>query len=155
MLNQEIDKGAQLQGHMAALRIQQRERSRTSVVRLQHLHQRAIGQFVFDDKPVRLKQSCPVFGQGHAAEHIVGAAEIALGENLPRCAVVIEQPGNSPTAAGQFVLNAFVLRQFVQGLWDAGVLEVVGAGIITSVASSKCRAIKPESGIARTRMAMS
>ncbi|MCY1451682.1 hypothetical protein D9M71_685600 [compost metagenome] len=69
-----------------------------------------------------------MFRQGHATQYVVGAAEIALGENFALHAIVVEQPGNAAATAGQFVLNAFVLLQVVEGLRCTGPLEVVGAG---------------------------
>ncbi|MNV59702.1 hypothetical protein D3C71_1521410 [compost metagenome] len=69
-----------------------------------------------------------MFGQGHTAQHIVGATEVALGQNLPGHAFIVEQPGNASAAAGQFVLDAFVVFEVVEGLRSAGPFQVIRAG---------------------------
>ncbi|MNK89308.1 hypothetical protein D3C87_1093150 [compost metagenome] len=69
-----------------------------------------------------------MFGQGDTAQHIVGTAEAALGQNLPGHTLIVEQPGNAPAAAGQFVLDAFVVFEVVEGLRNAGPFQVIRAG---------------------------
>lgn len=96
-----------------------------------------------------------MLGQGHAAEYIVGTDVGALGEDLARAAGIVEQPGDAPAVAGQFELDALVPRQVVEVLRSADARQVSGVATTTSAASSRWRAIRPESGCARTRMARS
>lgn len=110
--------------HVAPVGIQQRKRPRASPKRFQHFHETALSQRLLNNKPVRLKQPGPVFGQGHATQHIIGTAVPRRPYILLGFAVHLEQPGNTPAITRQFVLDALMPGQILQGLRRTDSLEV-------------------------------